>query len=222
MLEWHEIALRLLSAAILGGVIGFERERKDWAAGTRTHMMACMGSSLVMIVSCFGFSDILGYPNVSLDPLRVASSVIIGIGYLGAGIILVLKRGNIRGLTIASALWATAAVGLSVGGGMYFTGACATVIAITILYVVQLIQKKATAGGKKQELVAVLQKQGNGAEIIKKMISYGSRFSSATLEYKKKKYRIRAILLLSQAELLELLSELKLSAAVQKIKLKKN
>jgi len=222
MLEWHEIVLRLVSAAILGGVIGFERERKDWAAGTRTHMMACMGSSLVMIVSCFGFSDILGYPNVNLDPSRVASSVIIGIGYLGAGIILVLKRGNIRGLTTASALWAAAAVGLSVGGGMYFTAACATVIAVTILYVVQVIQRKASASPQHHELIAVLQKKENGAEIIKKLISYGSGFSSATLEYKKKKYRIRAILLVSQAELLELLGELKSLAVVQKIKLKKN
>lgn len=142
MIEWYEILLRLICAVLLGGAIGFERERKDWAAGIRTHMMASMGAALVMMVSCFGFEDILGYPNVELDPSRVASSVVIGIGYLGAGIILVLKRGNIRGVTTASALWSAAAVGLAVGGGMYFTALATTVLALLVLYTVQRIQQR--------------------------------------------------------------------------------
>ena len=68
MLSWTEITIRLLLAAVLGGLIGIERERRVWVAGMRTHMMVCVGSCLVMIVSAFGFSDILGTDFVDLDP----------------------------------------------------------------------------------------------------------------------------------------------------------
>jgi putative Mg2+ transporter-C (MgtC) family protein len=142
MLDWDETLIRLGLAVLLGGLVGFERERKDWAVGIRTNMLACVGSALVMMVSSFGFSDILGTPNVSLDPSRVASSVIIGIGYLGAGIILVLKPGNIKGLTTASALWTTAGIGLACGGGLYFMAVAATVIMLIVLYGMQIIQQK--------------------------------------------------------------------------------
>jgi putative Mg2+ transporter-C (MgtC) family protein len=142
MLEWDATLTRLGLALLFGGIVGFERERKDWAVGIRTHMLACVGSSLVMMVSSFGFSDILGTPNVSLDPSRVASSVIIGIGYLGAGIILVLKPGNIKGLTTASALWTTAGIGLACGGGLYFMAGAATAIMLIVLYGIQEIQKR--------------------------------------------------------------------------------
>lgn len=222
MIEWQDILLRLFSAAMLGGIIGFERERKDWAAGTRTHMMACMGSSLVMIVSSFGFSDIISHPNVSLDPSRVASSVVIGIGYLGAGIILVLKRGNIRGLTTASGLWATAAVGLAIGGGMYFTAVCATFIAVLILYVVQLIQKKAARAIKPKHhgIKLTIQKKEDGAAIIEKLLLNGIKFSSLLLQNKGKKLVIKADLLLSKSEAENLLETLQGYRSIQKIQLK--
>ncbi len=142
MLEQQEIIMRLLFAALLGGLVGFERERKDWAAGIRTHMLASVAAALVMMVSSFGFSDILVHPKVMLDPSRVASSVIIGIGYLGAGMILVLKPGNVKGLTTASGLWATAGIGLAAGGGMYFAAGATTVIVLGILYGMQLLQKR--------------------------------------------------------------------------------
>ena len=73
MISWAEILLRLVLAAIFGGAIGLERERKDWAAGMRTHMMVSMGSSLIMLVSSFGFQDILGESHAELDPSRVAA-----------------------------------------------------------------------------------------------------------------------------------------------------
>ena len=113
MLDSSEILIRLLLASAFGALIGLERERKDWAAGLRTHMMVSVGSCLIMIVSAFGFSDILGTENVSLDPSRVASQVISGIGFIGAGTILFLKQGAIRGLTTASGLWTVAAIGLA-------------------------------------------------------------------------------------------------------------
>ena len=95
---WETIA-RLSIAAVLGSVIGLERQWKDGPAGLRTHMLVCLGSTLVMLVSAFGFEDILGRPAVVLDPSRIAAQVISGIGFLGAGTIIFLRPRIIRGLT---------------------------------------------------------------------------------------------------------------------------
>lgn len=134
MLSHQEILIRLGLAALFGALIGLERERKNWTAGLRTHMMVSVGSCLIMIVSAFGFADILGSENVSLDPSRVAAQVVSGIGFLGAGTILFLKRGVIKGLTTASGLWTVAAIGLATGGGLYFAAGATTVIALIILW----------------------------------------------------------------------------------------
>ena len=115
MLSYSDILIRLLAAAVLGSIIGFERERLLWAAGIRTHMVVCVGACLIMIVSAFGFRDSLSSQNVVLDPSRVAAQVVSGIGFLGAGAI--LARGEIvRGLTTAASIWTVAAIGLAVGG----------------------------------------------------------------------------------------------------------
>ncbi len=90
-LIWSEILIRLALASLFGALVGLERERKDWAAGMRTHMMVCVGSSLIMIVSMYGFADVLGQEHVVLDPSRVAAQVVSGIGFIGAGTILFLK-----------------------------------------------------------------------------------------------------------------------------------
>lgn len=142
MLDTSEILIRLLLASAFGGLIGLERERKDWAAGLRTHMMVSVGSCLIMIVSAFGFSDILGTENVSLDPSRVASQVISGIGFIGAGTILFLKQGAIRGLTTASGLWTVAAIGLATGGGLYFAAGATTIIALIILWALKPLEQE--------------------------------------------------------------------------------
>ena len=104
MINWHEILFRLFLAALFGALVGLERERKDWTAGMRTHMMVCLGSALIMLVSAYGFSDVLGTPNVVLDPSRIAAQVVSGIGFIGAGTILFMRQGRIRGLTTASGL----------------------------------------------------------------------------------------------------------------------
>ena len=144
MLDTTEIALRLLLAAVLGGVIGFDRERHTWAAGLRTHMLVCLGAALAMIVSAFGFADVLQQrPMVTLDPSRIAAQVISGIGFLGAGTIMFMHRENvIRGLTTAAGLWTVAAIGLAVGGGMYRAAAIATVVAWVILAVLKPLERR--------------------------------------------------------------------------------
>ncbi len=148
--DWVEIE-RLLMAAALGSVIGFERERLSWAAGLRTHMLVCVGACLVMIVSAFGFSDILGTPNVNLDPSRMAAQVVSGIGFLGAGSIL-LRGEVIRGLTTAASLWAVAGIGLAVGGGLYVAAVAATIIILGILGGMKPIEEKYRASRHTTEL----------------------------------------------------------------------
>src|SRR5699024_489115 len=134
MISPVEVLERLLLAAVLGGVIGIERERREWAAGLRTHMLVCLGAALAIIVSAFGFGDVLGREGVILDPSRIAAQVVSGIGFLGAGTILFLQREQvIRGLTTAAGLWAVASIGLAAGSGMYLAAVLATVVAALIM-----------------------------------------------------------------------------------------
>ena len=149
MLSTYEIILRLLLSAILGGLVGLDREKLEWAAGLRTHMLVCLGSALAMIVSSFGFDDILGQDGVILDPSRVASLVVSGIGFIGAGTILFLKRKVIYGLTTAAGLWTVAAVGLAIGGGMYLAAISTTLITLIILTGVKKIENKFFSNDKK-------------------------------------------------------------------------
>jgi putative Mg2+ transporter-C (MgtC) family protein len=139
-LDWNLI-LRLLIAALLGSIIGIDRERLIWAPGLRTHMLVCMGACLFMIVSAFGFSDILGTEAVVLDPSRVAAQVVSGIGFLGAGTIL-LRGEVVRGLTTAASLWSVAAIGLAVGGGLYIPAIAATGIIMVILAGIKPIEER--------------------------------------------------------------------------------
>jgi len=141
MISWPEILLRLSLASFFGVVIGIERERKQETAGLRTHMMVSLGSSLIIIVSAYGFTDVLG-KNIVLDPSRIAAQVVSGIGFIGAGTILFLKQGITRGLTTATGLWTVAAIGLATGAGLYIAALIATFIALIILWVLQPVEKR--------------------------------------------------------------------------------
>lgn len=119
--EW-ELALRLTLAAVLGGVIGYERQSRRKSAGLRTNVLVCLGSCLIMILSVEMYSGVEGKTNA--DPARLAAQVVSGIGFLGAGAI--MKEGlTVTGLTTAACLWVVAGVGLAVGGG-YYKGAFLT------------------------------------------------------------------------------------------------
>ncbi|MCI0152010.1 MgtC/SapB family protein [Paraburkholderia sediminicola] len=154
-----ELLSRLVLAALLGSVIGFERERLNWAAGLRTHMLVCVGSSLIMLVSAFGFADVLGEKNVVLDPSRVAAQVVSGIGFLGAGSIL-LRGEIVRGLTTAASLWSVAGIGLAVGGGMYTAAIGATIIILIILVGVKPLERRFISV-KQQRSITLLVERGS-------------------------------------------------------------
>ena len=121
--------LRLFIAAVCGMAIGYERKNRMKEAGIRTHFIVAIGASLIMIISKYGFQDQIGWPNMSLDPSRIAAQVVTGVGFLGAGVIFMQKQ-TIVGLTTAAGVWVTAAIGLSIGSGLYFVGIAATVITI--------------------------------------------------------------------------------------------
>ena len=123
------LLLRMIVASLCGVFIGFERSRRQKDAGIRTHMIVALGAALAMIVSKYGFFDLLQYEGLRADASRIASNVITGVGFLGAGVIFV-KDVSIKGLTTAAGIWATASVGLAIGSGMYTVGIGASILMI--------------------------------------------------------------------------------------------
>jgi putative Mg2+ transporter-C (MgtC) family protein len=146
-----DLLLRLLTAAVLSGVIGINRGRLEWTAGLRTHMLVGVGAALAIIVSAFGFADVLNNPHVVLDPSRIAAQVVTGVGFLGAGTILFVERDQIvRGLTTAASLWAVASVGLAAGSGMYAGALMATAIIWVILALLKPLERRLTGKPKRR------------------------------------------------------------------------
>jgi len=139
MISEFDTVIRLLVAALLGSLIGFERERLLWAAGMRTHMLVAVGACLVMIVSAYGFEHVIKQDHVSLDPSRIAAQVVSGIGFLGAGAIM-MRAEVVRGLTTAASIWAVAAIGLASGGGLFFAAGVSTAIILAILVIMKPLE----------------------------------------------------------------------------------
>ena len=138
-----ERCLRILLAAFLGGLIGLERSSGDRPAGLRTHVLVATGSALLMVVSIYGID---GHPQYR-DPSRIASQVVSGIGFLGAGTI--LHEGlTVKGLTTAASLWIVSAIGLTVGCGMLAVGIFTTVITLVTLIMIRGLEKKVLPTGK--------------------------------------------------------------------------
>ena len=141
-MDWQSILYdlaRLALAMVLGGIVGYERERGHRPAGLRTHMMVCMGAALVMVTGMYLHRVYQG--TLSLDPARLGAQVVSGIGFLGAGSI--LKSGsNIRGLTTAATLWVVACIGLAVGAGLWVPSAAVTLLAFFTLRMVKRWEPK--------------------------------------------------------------------------------
>lgn len=139
-LQYLDFFIRILAACFCGACIGFERSKRLKEAGIRTHIIVCCAAAMMMIVSKYGFVDLITPDEVAMagtrqaDPARLAAQVISGVSFLGAGVI--FKNGSsIKGLTTAAGLWATAGIGLAIGAGMYPLGAFATAV-IAVLQVV--------------------------------------------------------------------------------------
>jgi putative Mg2+ transporter-C (MgtC) family protein len=159
MIAPWELVLRLAVAAVLGALVGLERERLEWAAGMRTHALVSLGSALFMVVSIFGFSDILNEQHVILDPSRVAAQVASGIGFIGAGTI-IFRREIVKGLTTAASIWAVAAVGLAVGGGMFLAAISATLLALALLILARPVKQRLFPNRKEARRVKLVVQRG--------------------------------------------------------------
>ena len=139
MPEWLILDLtslfRLIISCICGIAIGFERKNRSKEAGIRTHCIVACASALMMIISKYGFYDLieqgLTQVDVRLDPSRMAQGIVTGVGFLGAGMIYI-QRGSIRGLTTASGIWATSGIGMAIGSGLYLIGILATIIILLL------------------------------------------------------------------------------------------
>ncbi|HEY1519891.1 MAG TPA: MgtC/SapB family protein [Solirubrobacteraceae bacterium] len=128
-----DVMWRLGLALVLSSAIGLERELGQKAAGLRTYSLVGVGSAVFMLVSTYGFTDVLGQSHTTLDPSRVAAQIVSGIGFIGGGIIFV-RRDTVRGLTTAAGVWVTAAVGMACGGNLPLIAIATTVIYFVVAY----------------------------------------------------------------------------------------
>ena len=119
------VVVRMFLAVLCGGIIGLERESKRRSAGFRTHTLICIGATLTTLTSQY----LMGL-GLTTDPARLGAQVIAGMGFIGAGAIIVTSRRQVKGLTTAAGIWTTAAVGLAIGSGLYTVGICATALMI--------------------------------------------------------------------------------------------
>ena len=170
-----EFFLRILTAAVCGIVIGYERENRNKEAGIRTHAIVALGAALIMIVSKYGFSDIQNY-----DASRVAAQIVSGIGFLGAGIIFIRNRA-VSGLTTAAGIWATAGVGMAVGSGMFYIGIAGTVLIVLMQFVLhrQFVIKKEH---RYEKLVIIMKDHPGIEELQEKLLGQKVEVDSLELE----------------------------------------
>ena len=147
-----EVLFRLVVATLVASAIGLDRERHERSAGLRTHALVGLAACLFTIISAFGFSDALGF-HVALDPSRVAAQVASGIGFIGAGAIIMRKQ-MVHGLTTAASIWTVAALGMAVGCGLYVAAIAATLIALLLLLAVKVLEKRLEKGRRERKIIA--------------------------------------------------------------------
>jgi putative Mg2+ transporter-C (MgtC) family protein len=180
-LNWDESLLRLALAALLGGLIGVEREIREREAGLRTHMLVALGSALFTIVSAYGFHAFLasGQSVVRADPTRIAAQIVTGIGFLGAGAI--IRQGlSIRGLTTAATLWVVAAIGLASGAGYYSAAVITTGLVLVSLWPLRIAAYKLLRRYRAEEgrLLVELHAGTSPAAVIDEVEDSGARIET--------------------------------------------
>ncbi|HET8785553.1 MAG TPA: MgtC/SapB family protein [Candidatus Limnocylindrales bacterium] len=166
-----ELSGRLILAAALGALIGLEREIHQHPAGMRTHLLLALGAAAFTELSMFAFGDVIGRPDIDLDPSRVAAQIVSGIGFLGGGAI--IKYGtSIRGLTTAASLWATASVGMAIGGGLLLLGVVAALVMLLSLgplnYVVERLRLGAASAIRLRLALNRLEQLGEVSEELRR------------------------------------------------------
>lgn len=176
------IVMRLFIALLLSGMIGFERELNNHSAGFRTHILVGVGASLMMLLSLFGFTEFIGLDEtIRFDPSRIPSYVISGIGFLGAGTIIVYG-GTIRGLTTAASIWAVAGIGLVVGAGMYGPAIVATLIILISLVVLNKLENIVPSKRRFTTLEIVANENLQIYQLVEILEKYGLKLTRVEVE----------------------------------------
>lgn len=171
--------LNIVLAVLLSLVIGVEREYNQKQAGVRTHTLVGLGSALFMVVSKYGFYDVLGQPGIGLDPSRIAAQIVSGVGFLGAGLIFV-RRDVVRGLTTAASIWLVAAVGMAAGAGMYLIAPGVVLVYLLVaLGIKPLTQRMPHAKGTRHS-IRLRYRDGHGLlrDIIAAVAAHGMKVSN--------------------------------------------
>ncbi len=182
-----QLIVRIAVAAVLGGIIGLEREYRAKEAGFRTHFLVAMGSALFMVLSLYGFTDALAYygdnPNVRVDLARIAAQVVSGIGFIGAGTI-IFQRHVVHGLTTAAGLWVCSAIGMACGAGMYVLGAAGTVLVLLGLEAMNFFLRRLGSRNVTIRFSAGSVKEVH--DVLDRMSKVGMRVDSYNMERKEK------------------------------------
>ncbi len=183
--DFDVMMLRILLATLLCGMIGFERELKKHSAGFRTHILVGVGACLMMLLSIYGFeSYITQYETIRFDPARIPSYVISGIGFLGAGTIIVHGM-TIRGLTTAASIWTVAGIGLVVGAGMYPLAILATLVVLISLIVLNSWEKVFTKKKEDALIQFEIKKEGKLQDILNLFENYSVSINRLEIEKNK-------------------------------------
>lgn len=171
------VILRLLCALVIGGVIGLERGLKNRPAGLRTYMLVCVGSCLIMLTNQYLFQV-----SQSGDPMRLGAQVVSGIGFLGAGTIIVTKHNQIRGLTTAAGLWAAAGVGLALGVGFYEAALMAGALIFTVLTLLQRMDNRMRSKTRVLEVYLEISDEINIGVLVRKIRSMNVEVENLQME----------------------------------------
>ena len=174
------VLVQVLLAILLSGIIGFEREMHGRSAGLRTHILVCLGATLIMVV---GKHITLG---ASHDPGRVAAGVITGIGFLGAGEI-IRTQGGVHGLTTAACLWLVAAIGVSIGSELYLLSILCTILAFVVLFALSRLERRLPELQTRQIAFTLQGPPTGAAEILDTVSSFGCRLVDRSFDYDREK-----------------------------------
>ena len=163
-----EFFARILVAALCGAFIGYERNNRLKEAGIRTHLIVALAAALIMVVSKYGFGDVTTHPGIALDPSRIAAQIVTGVGFLGAGMIFVRNQ-NISGLTTAAGLWASACMGLAVGGGFYECVGLAFLLIFLVVHLLPAVELYIVENAKNMNIYVEFHSLNDVAEIINRI-----------------------------------------------------
>lgn len=218
--EWLSIFIRLALAMLCGGILGMERGKKNRPAGFRTYMLVCVGATLVMLTNQY-LCELYG----TGDPARLGAQVISGIGFLGAGTIIVTGRNRVKGLTTAAGLWADACLGLAIGVGFYSAAIIGCTLILLVMSVLHRMDDRLLANAKVVDLYMEFDKMSDFGVFMTKIKEFGMKITDiemtksesteevgvavlVTIKLEKKKLHTEIIQLLSQIEGVRYLEEI--------------